>query len=29
LQHTPVDNVRAVVDMVHEFSPLPLGEGQG
>jgi uroporphyrinogen decarboxylase len=38
LQHTPVDNVRAVVDMVHEFSPLLLalsasqtkrGEGQG
>jgi uroporphyrinogen decarboxylase len=29
LQHTPVDNVRAVVDMVHEFSPLPVGEEQG
>jgi uroporphyrinogen decarboxylase len=38
LQHTPVDNVRAVVDMVHEFSPLLLalsasqtkrGEGHG
>jgi uroporphyrinogen decarboxylase len=31
LQHTPVDNVKAVVDMVHEFSlpPLPLGEGRG
>jgi uroporphyrinogen decarboxylase len=27
LQHTPVDNVKAVVDMVHEFSPLPVGEG--
>jgi uroporphyrinogen decarboxylase len=26
LQHTPVDNVRAVVDLVHEFSPLPQGE---
>jgi uroporphyrinogen decarboxylase len=26
LQHTPVENVKAVVDMVHEFSPLPLGE---
>jgi uroporphyrinogen decarboxylase len=22
LQHTPVDNVRAVVDMVHEYSPV-------
>jgi uroporphyrinogen decarboxylase len=29
LQHTPVENVKAVVDMVHEFSPLPQGEGQG
>lgn len=27
LQHTPVDNVKAVVDMVHEYSPLPMGEG--
>ena len=26
LQHTPVENVKAVVDMVHEFSPLPVGE---
>jgi uroporphyrinogen decarboxylase len=26
LQHTPVDNVRAVVDMVHEYLPLPAGE---
>jgi uroporphyrinogen decarboxylase len=26
LQHTPVDNVKAVVDMVHEFFPLPVGE---
>ncbi len=26
LQHTPVDNVKAVVDMVHEYSPLPMGE---
>lgn len=25
LQHTPVENVRAVVDMVHEFSSLPEG----
>ena len=24
LQHTPVENVKAVVDMVHEFSSLPL-----
>jgi uroporphyrinogen decarboxylase len=22
LQHTPVENVRAVVDLVHEFSPV-------
>jgi uroporphyrinogen decarboxylase len=29
LQHTPVENVRAVVDMVHEFSLLPVGEGSG
>ena len=29
LQHTPVENVKAVVDMVHEFSLLPVGEGQG
>jgi uroporphyrinogen decarboxylase len=29
LQHTPVESVKAVVDMVHEYSPLPLGEGQG
>ncbi len=29
LQHTPVDNVKAVVDTVHEYSPLPLGEGLG
>ena len=29
LQNTPVDNVKAVVDMVHEYSPLPVGEGQG
>jgi uroporphyrinogen decarboxylase len=31
LQHTPVDNVKAVVDMVHEFAlpPLPMGEGRG
>lgn len=29
LQHTPVDNVKAVVDMVHEYSPLPRGEGLG
>jgi uroporphyrinogen decarboxylase len=26
LQHTPVENVKAVVDMVHEFSPLLVGE---
>jgi uroporphyrinogen decarboxylase len=24
LQHTPVESARAVVEMVHEFSPLPL-----
>ncbi|HSO13766.1 MAG TPA: uroporphyrinogen decarboxylase [Anaerolineales bacterium] len=29
LQHTPVDNVKAVVDMVHEYSPLLVGEGTG
>lgn len=29
LQHTPVDNVKAVVDMVHEYSPLPMGDGLG
>jgi uroporphyrinogen decarboxylase len=29
LQHTPVENVKAVVDMVHEYLPLPVGEGQG
>ncbi len=29
LQHTPVDNVKAVVDMVHEYSPLPAEEGPG
>ena len=29
LQHTPVENVKAVVDMVHELSPLPVGEGHG
>ena len=29
LQQTPVDNVKAVVDMVHEYSPLPMGEGLG
>ena len=31
LQHTPVDNVKAVVDMVHEYAlpPLPMGEGRG
>lgn len=29
LQHTPVDNVKAVVDMVHEFLPLRVAEGQG
>lgn len=29
LQHTPVDNVKAVVDMVHEYSPLLSGEGLG
>ena len=26
LQHTPVENVKAVVDMVHEYFPLPVGE---
>src|SRR6185503_21093328 len=29
LQHTPVENVKAVVDMVHEYSPLPVGEAPG
>jgi uroporphyrinogen-III decarboxylase len=29
LQHTPVENVKAVVDLVHEFSPLPIRAGQG
>ena len=29
LQNTPVDHVKAVVDMVHEYSPLPRGEGLG
>ena len=29
LQHTPVENVRAVVEMVHEYSLLPVGEGKG
>jgi uroporphyrinogen decarboxylase len=29
LQHTPVENVKAVVDLVHEFSPLPIGAEQG
>jgi uroporphyrinogen decarboxylase len=29
LQHTPVDHVKAVVDMVHEFSSLPVAEGSG
>jgi uroporphyrinogen decarboxylase len=29
LQHTPVDNVKAVVQMVHEYSPLPAGESLG
>lgn len=29
LQHTPVENVKAVVDMVHEYLPLPMGEGRG
>jgi len=27
LQNTPVDHVKAVVDMVHEYSALPLREG--
>src|ERR1051325_2552582 len=27
LQHTPVEHVKAVVDMVHEYSPRPVGEG--
>ncbi len=29
LQQTPVDNVRAVVDIVHEYSSLPMGQGLG
>ena len=29
LQNTPVDNVKAVVDIVHEYSPLPVGRGKG
>jgi uroporphyrinogen decarboxylase len=29
LQHTPVENVKAVVDMVHQYSLLSVGEGQG
>lgn len=29
LQHTPVESVKAVVEMVHEFSTLPRGEGLG
>ena len=29
LQHTPVDHVKAVVDIVHEYSPLPEREGLG
>ena len=29
LQHTPVESVKAVVDMVHEFLPFPVGAGQG
>jgi uroporphyrinogen decarboxylase len=29
LQNTPVDNVKAVVDLVHEYLPLPVREGQG
>jgi uroporphyrinogen decarboxylase len=29
LQHTPVENVKAVVDIVHEFSPLLAGERRG
>ncbi len=27
LQNTPFDHVKAVVDMVHEYSALPLREG--
>jgi uroporphyrinogen decarboxylase len=26
LQHTPVENVKAVVDMVHEYAPVSMGE---
>jgi uroporphyrinogen decarboxylase len=29
LQHTPVDNVKAIVAMVHEYSLLPTGQGVG
>ena len=29
LQHTPVDSVKAVVNIVHEYSPQPMGEGLG
>jgi uroporphyrinogen decarboxylase len=29
LQNTPVSNLKAVVDIVHEYSALPVGEGQG
>ena len=29
LQNTPMDNVKAVVDMVHEYFPLSAGEGLG
>jgi uroporphyrinogen decarboxylase len=29
LQHTPVENVKAVVDMVHEYSLFPVGHGRG
>ena len=29
LQHTPVDNVKAVVDMVHEYSQLPFALSAG
>jgi uroporphyrinogen decarboxylase len=28
LQHTPVENVKAVVDMVHEYLPVPMREGR-
>ena len=26
LQHTPVENVKAIVDMVHEYLPTPVVE---